>query len=96
MGIRTSGKSKDLRSKKAGGTDLTKQSEVNTSKGIFTALLISILFWVVTIGFVFLLSYDSGNNNISREESTIRGDRPVQSSLTSENFRRKTHESFKN
>ncbi len=97
MSTRTSGEPKNLRSKKkAKGTDLTEQSEVRTSKGIFTALLISILLWVITIGFIFILSYSGGNSDISRKDSTIGEDQPVQSSLIIENSRLKSRKLFKN
>lgn len=52
MGTRTSGEPKNLRSKeKVKGVDLIKQSGGRAPKGIFMALLISIVLWVITILF---------------------------------------------
>ncbi|HEX3036245.1 MAG TPA: hypothetical protein VHT73_14195 [Thermodesulfobacteriota bacterium] len=86
--------------------DLLKQPETRTSKEVFTAFLISMFLWVIIIGFISLLSH-SGENNaiyrkdnainaISRKDNAIREDKPVQSSLISENSPWRSHGASKN
>lgn len=76
--------------------DLLKQPETRTSKEVFTAFLISMFLWVIIIGFISLLSHSGENNAISRKDNAIREDKPVQSSLISENSPWRSHGASKN